>query len=111
MAETPITLYADDSGYTLIDHPTHVEMQDGAKMMVLVSTIYDDGENVGPENIEAVCPNIETAHCYIERRFVGPHMRVERCDDDPLSSYRLFFTGFGESNMTLWCRLVPLEEC
>jgi len=106
----PITLYSDPCGFTFMDFPDHVLMQDGRKQVVLVSTIFDDGENVGPENPEAVCLNIEKAHAYVARRFSGPTMRVERTDNEcPTSSYRLFFDG-KEADFTIWVSLIDLEE-
>jgi hypothetical protein len=105
-----ITLYADPCGFTFMDFPDHVLMQDGRKKVVLVSTIFDNGENVGPENPEAVCPNIEKAHAFIARRFTSPTMRVERTDEDsPTSSYRLFFDD-READLTVWMSLIDLEE-
>jgi hypothetical protein len=108
--DDPITLYSDPCGFTFMDFPDHVLMQDGRKQVVLVSTIFDDGENVGPENTEAVCLNIEKAHAFIARRFTSPTMRVERVDEDsPISSYRLFFDDRA-ADLTVWMSLIDLEE-
>lgn len=97
-------------GMTMIDHPTHVSFnEDETRYAVLISTIFDNGKRVGPENTEAVAPNIATAQRYVENRFNTAHMRTERVDDDPLSSYRLFFKGEMESNMTIWLHLIPFE--
>ncbi len=106
----PITLYADECGFTFMDFPDHVLLQDGTKHVVLVSTVFDDGEVVGPENNFAVCPNIEEAHKYIDRRFNGYGMKAERVDVSPLSSYRLFFNEEAESDMTIFCKLIPWEQ-
>jgi hypothetical protein len=106
----PLTLYTDSCGFTFVDFPDHVLMEDGRKQVVLVSTIFDDGENVGPENPESVCLNIEKAHAFVAKRFAGPNMRTERTDKTgPLSSYRLFF-GDAEADMTIWLTLIDLEE-
>ena len=106
----PINHYTDSCGYTFVDYPDHVLMQDGRKQAVLVSLIFDDGETVGPENPEAVCLNIEQAHAFIARRFSGPTMRVERVDEDnPTSSYRLFFDD-READLTVWMSLIDLES-
>jgi hypothetical protein len=98
----------EEFGHTAFDFEDHVALQDGSKHMVLVETIYDDGENVGPENVVAVCYNAEKAHTFVQKRFNKQHIHCERVSEDFLSCYRLFFTGDKESNMTITLRLVEL---
>lgn len=107
----PITLYSDQCGSTFMDFPDHVLLQDGRKKVVLVSTIFDDGENVGPENPEAVCANIEKAHAFVAARFGSGGINVvQRTDpDSPLSSYRWFVDG-KEMDLTIWLTLIDLVE-
>lgn len=106
----PITLYSDQCGFTYMDFPDHVLLQDGRKQVVLVSTIFDDGEDVGPENPEAICFNIETAHAFVATRFGGGVNVVQRTDpDSPLSSYRWFVDG-EEMDLTIWLTLIDLVE-
>lgn len=105
----PITLYSNECGFTFMDFPDHVLLQDGRKQVVLVSTIFDDGEDVGPENPTAVCANIEKAHAFVAARFGGATSTALRSDDDPLSSYRWFADG-KDMNMTIWLTLIDLVE-
>lgn len=55
-------------------------------MLVLVSTLFDDGEHeIGPENIEFVAPHYFAADNEIEQRFA--HMLPRRRGSDALDPY------------------------
>ena len=106
-----ITLYVGNGeADTLIDYADHVRLAlyEERRYHIIISTIFDDGDNVGPENTEAVAPTIEAAHAFIARRFNTDQMRTERVDESALSAYRLFFGNDEESDMTILLHLVEL---
>lgn len=107
-AAQPIATY-NEYGQITQDFPDHVAFM-GDRYMVLIASVFDDGETVGPYNTEAVSPNITEAHAYIEKRFSVNGLQAKRHGDNSLSGYSIINPQTGKDlDITIVLSLIEIE--
>lgn len=106
--QQPIAVY-EEPHRTFIDYADHVRVKGtDVRYMVLVSSVFDDGEYVSPGTPLGVFPNFVATHETIAARYNQMMRAVRQDENDPTSVYSLYYGDNTETDSFLVLELIAL---